>query len=126
MIVLFNVKITDVRFGYPYRRGEWMPNPERFDIFRYCLASTAVLDPLVSKYIFCITLAPELAHRQAELDEYIRSLYPSEKLVIVPRCDRGSDWKQLCGEYLTDPNELVWLACNDDHIFVGMLLNYLV
>jgi len=119
MIVLFNVKITDIRMGYPYTRGGWMPNPERFDVFRYCLASTAVLEPLVSKFIFCITLAPELIHRQAELDEYINSLFPAEKLELIwQRCDYGRDWKRVCDQYLTDPDEIVWLACNDDHIFI--------
>lgn len=119
MIVLFNVKITDVRMGYPYRRGEWMPNPERFDVFRYCLASHAVLEPLVSKFIFCVTLAPELAHRRAELEEYIRSLIPADKLELIwQRCDYGRDWKRICDQYLNDPDELVWLACNDDHIFI--------
>lgn len=127
MIVLFNVKITDIRMGYPYTRGEWMPDPERFDVFRYCLASTAVLEPLVSKFIFCITLAPELAHRQAELNEYIHSLFPLDKLVIVPqRCDYGRDWKVICDQYLTDPNELVWLACNDDHIFIDSNLDMVI
>jgi len=119
MIVLFNVKITDVRMGYPYRRGEWMPDPERFDVFRYCLASTAELGPLTSRFVFCITLAPELAHRQSELDAYMRDLFPREKLEIIwQRCDYGRDWRRICDQYLTDPNELVWLACNDDHIFL--------
>ena len=117
--VLFNVKITDVRMGYPYKRGQWMPNPERYDVFRYCLASTSVLNPLVKKFIFCITLAPELAHKQAELEEYMTGLFPENKLVIHwQRCDFGRDWKKVCDEHLTDPNELVWLACNDDHIFI--------
>ena len=124
MKVLFNVKITDVRMGYPYRRAGWMPNPERFDVFRYCLASTAVLEPLVSKFIFCITLAPELAHRQAELDDYLRSLFPADKLeVIWQRCDYGRDWKRICDQYLDDPDEIVWLACNDDHIFIDSNLD---
>jgi len=119
MIVLFNVKITDIRMGYPYTRGGWMPNPERFDVFRYCLASTAVLEPLVSKFIFCITLAPELIHRQAELDMYINSLFHAGKLELIwQRCDYGRDWKRVCDQYLTDPDEIVWLACNDDHIFI--------
>ena len=52
MIVLFNVKITDIRMGYPYRRAAWMPNPERYDVFRYCLASTAVLDAAAAAAIF--------------------------------------------------------------------------
>ena len=124
MIVLFNVKITDIRMGYPYRRGEWMPNPERFDVFRYCLASTAVLAPLVNKFIFCITLAPELAHKQAELDSYMKEIFPENKLVIIwQRCDYGRDWKSICDRYLTDLNELVWLACNDDHIFIDSSLD---
>ncbi len=119
MIVLFNVKITDIRMGFPYTRGTWMPNPERFDIFKYCLASTAVLEPLVSKFVFCITLAPELAHRQAELDEYIHGLFPSDKLDLTwARNDYGRDWHKTCDRVLTDPNEIVWLACNDDHIFI--------
>jgi hypothetical protein len=118
MKVLFNVKITDVRMGYPYKRAEWMPNPERMDVFKYCLASTAVLEPLVSKFIFCITISPELLHRQEELYEYIDSLFPKEKLVMIPqRCDFG------CDNYLDDPEEIIWLACNDDHIFIDNSLD---
>jgi hypothetical protein len=124
MKVLFNVKITDVRMGYPYRRAAWMPNSERMDVFKYCLASTAVLEPLVSKFIFCITLAPELAHRHAELEEYIHGLFSSDKLELIwQRCDYGRDWKRICDQYLDDPDEPVWLACNDDHIFVDTNLD---
>jgi len=124
MIILFNVKITDVRMGYPYTRGSWMPNPERFDIFKYCLASTRALDPVVTKYAFYVTLAPELAHRQEELDAYIHELFPEEKLHLKwKRNDFGRDWRQNMDELLTDPNELVWLAANDDHIFLDSDLN---
>lgn len=123
LTVLFNVKITDIRMGYPYKRGPWMPNPERYDVFRYCLASTAVLEPLVKKFIFCITLAPELAHKQAELAEYMASLFPADKLVLIwQRCDLGSDWKKVCDEHV-DAGDLVWLACNDDHIFIDSSLD---
>lgn len=124
MIVLFNVKITDIRMGYPYRRGAWMPNPERFDVFKYCLASHAVLAPLVDKFIFCITLAPELAHRQAELATYMQEIFPLDKLQIIwQRCDHGRDWKSICKQHLDNPNQLVWLACNDDHIFIDSNLD---
>jgi hypothetical protein len=130
MIVLFNVKITDIRIGYAYTRGAWMPNPERFDIFKYCLASTAVLEPLVEKFVLFITLAPELAHRQAELEKYIRELIPADKLILSwARLDFRRDWVNACTRNLTtaklfqDPNQLVWLACNDDHIFVDNNLN---
>jgi hypothetical protein len=124
MKVLFNVKITDVRMGYPYRRASWMPNPERMDVFKYCLASTAVFKPLVSKFIFCITLAPELTHRHAELEAYIQELFPADKLELIwQRCDYGRDWKRICDKYLDDPDEVVWLACNDDHIFIDTNLD---
>ena len=124
MIVLFNVKITDVRMGYPYTRGAWMPNPERYDVFRYCLASTAVLEPLVSKFVLCVTLAPELAHRQQELEAYMQELFPADKLELIwQRCDLGRDWKRICDQYLDDPDEIVWLACNDDHIFIDTNLD---
>ena len=124
MIVLFNVKITDVRMGYPYRRGEWMPNPERMDVFKYCLASTAALDPLVSKYLFCITLAPELADRQSELEAYLNEVFPADKLTVIwQRCDYGRDWRRVIDQHLTDPDELLWLACNDDHIFIDSNLD---
>jgi hypothetical protein len=110
--------------GYPYKRAPWMPNPERFDVFKYCLASHAVLTPLVNKFVFCITLAPELAHRQAELASYMKEIFPEDKLeVIWQRCDYGRDWKKVCDQYLTDPDELVWLACNDDHIFIDSNLD---
>ena len=124
MKVLFNVKITDIRMGYPYRRAAWMPNPERYDVFRYCLASTAVLEPLVSKFVFCVTLAPELADRQQELEAYMRELFPADKLELIwSRCDYGRDWKRICDKYLDDPDEIVWLACNDDHIFIDSNLD---
>jgi len=124
MIVLFNVKITDVRMGYPYTRGAWMPNPERLDVFKYCLASTAVLDPLVTKFAFYITLAPELFHRRAELDRYIHESFPEHKLHLVwSRNDLGNHWRKSCEEILSDPNEVVWLAANDDHIFIDNSLD---
>jgi hypothetical protein len=110
--------------GYPYGRAEWMPNPERFEVFKYCLASHAVLEPLVSKFVFCITLAPELVHRKDELNTYMHELFPADKLEIVwQRCDYGRDWRAICDKYVTDSDELVWLACNDDHIFIDHSLD---
>ena len=124
MKVLFNVKITDVRMGYPYTRGSWMPNPQRMDVFKYCLASTAVLEPLVDKFHFYITLAPEYQHQQADLEEYMQSLFPENKLHIVwARNDFTRHWRKTCEEILTDPNELVWMAANDDHIFIDYNLD---
>jgi len=126
MIVLFNVKITDVRMGYPYHigRGSWMPNPQRIDVFKYCLASTVALEPLVSKFHLYITLAPECEARRAELEAFIHEIIPADKLHLVwARNDYGRDWIRTTDEILSDPNELIWLACNDDHIFIDYNLD---
>ena len=126
MIVLFNVKITDVRMGYPYHvgRGTWVPNPERIDVFKYCLASTSALEPLVTKFHLYITLSPECEHRRAELEAFIHEIIPKDKLHLVwSRNDYGRDWAKTTNEILTDPKELIWLACNDDHIFVDYNLD---
>ena len=71
MIVLFNVKITDVKMTHPYAgtvydRASWFPVSNRFDIFKYCLASRAVMAPVVDKFILYIDLA-EFTPRQEEL-----------------------------------------------------------
>ena len=66
MIVLKSVKVTDHRLG-TYHRGAWYPDAGRFDVFKYCLASHAVLEPLTSKFVFYIDLA-ELDYRRAELE----------------------------------------------------------
>ena len=124
MIVLFNVKITNIRMGYPYTRARWMPEAVRFDVFRYCLASHAVLDPVVDKYVFCITMAEELANRQDELEDYIYDIFPKDKIDLTwARNDTGKDWRKTCDRVLSDPNQLVWLAANDDHIFIDRNLD---
>ena len=112
--------------GYPYHigRGNWVPNPPRIDVFKYCLASTAVLEPLVTKFHLYITLAPECESRRAELEAFIHEIIPEDKLHLVwQRCDYGHDWKRVTDEILNDPDELIWLACNDDHIFLDYNLD---
>lgn len=126
MKLILNVKITGIRIGYPYDngRGQWTPRYGRFDIFRYCLASYAVLAPLVSKFHFYIQLADDCAGREAELEPYIRSLFPSEKLDLRwYRNNHTRDWRQVCEEHLEDDNEVIWFAGNDDHIFIDYNLD---
>jgi len=127
MIVLFNVKITDVKMSWPYQgtvydRAAWFPVSNRFDIFKYCLASRAVMAPLVDKYIFYVDLA-EFVSRQDELEEYMLSIFPAEKLELHwHRIDRTSKWRKLC-EQFTNDNELIWYEGNDDHIFIDSNLD---
>ena len=128
MIVLFNVKITDVKMSWPYAgtvydRAEWFPVSNRFDIFKYCLASRAVMAPLVDKFIFYIDLA-EFTPRQAELEQFMLGIFPPDKLEIHwHRIDRTQKWRTLCDERFTDDNELIWYEGNDDHIFIDSNLD---
>ena len=128
MIVLFNVKITDVKMTWPYAgtvydRASWFPVSNRFDIFKYCLASRAVMAPLVDKFVFYIDLA-EFASRQAELYEYMLSIFSADKLEVNwYRIDRTQTWRDMCSARFTDDNELVWYEGNDDHIFIDSNLD---
>lgn len=126
MKVILNVKITGIRIGYPYDngRGSWTPRYGRFDIFKYCLASYSVLTPLVDKFLFYIQLADDCAGREAELEPYIRSLFPEDKLDLRwYRNNHTRDWRQVCEEHLRDDNEVIWFAGNDDHIFIDYNLD---
>jgi len=127
MIVLFNVKITDIKMTWPYAgtvydRASWFPVSNRFDIFKYCLASRAVMSSVVDNYVFYIDLA-EFTTRQAEMQEYMESIFPKDKLEIHwHRIERTRDWRLLC-EHFTDDNQLIWYEGNDDHIFIDYNLD---
>ena len=128
MIVLFNVKITDVKMTYPYAgtvydRASWFPVSNRFDIFKYCLASRAVMAPVVDKFIFYIDLA-EFTPRQEELYEYMLSIFPADTVEIHwHRIDRTRKWRDLCNSQFTNDDELIWYEGNDDHIFIDSNLD---
>jgi hypothetical protein len=126
MILLFNIRITDQRFSpNAYRRAEWLPEYDRADIFKYCLASYKAFDSLISKAVFYILLDPEYAHRRQELEEYIFSLFPS----CVLRWERNfyaRDWNRSYDHDIAHiPDDLIWVACNEDHIFVDYNLDVL-
>jgi hypothetical protein len=128
MIVFFNVKITDVKMTHPYAgtvydRASWLPVSNRFDIFKYCLASRAVMTPVVDKFVFYIDLA-EFTPRREELYEYMLSIFPQDKLEVNwHRIDRTRSWRKMCSERFTDDNQLVWYEGNDDHIFIDANLD---
>jgi len=124
MILLFNVKITSRGLSH-YQRSEWLPKYSRMDIFKYCLASYTAMLPVLSKCIFYIQIEPEFAHRQAELEEWIKKLFPADRLELHwHRINHTRDWRLLC-EQFTDDNELIFFAGNDDHIFIDSSLDML-
>lgn len=116
MIILKSVKVTDHRLG-TYHRAEWYPDSGRFDIFKYCLASHAALEPVVDKFVFYIDLA-ELSPRREELYAYMLSIFPAAKLEVHwNRLNTTREWREAA-EQFTDDNELIWYSGNDDHIFI--------
>lgn len=108
--------------GTVYDRAPWFPVSNRFDIFKYCLASRAVMHPLVDRYIFYIDLA-EFTPRQQELLEYMLSIFPTEKLEIHwHRIERTQEWREVTAQF-TDDSQLIWYEGNDDHIFIDYNLD---
>ena len=126
MILLFNIRITDQRFSTTaYQRAGWLPIYDRADLFKYSLASYKAFDCLISKAVFYIQLDPEYSHRQGELEEYILSLFPD----CVLRWERNfyaRDWTLSYARDLAHlSDDLIWVACNEDHVFVDYNLDVL-
>ena len=124
MIILFNIRITSQRLSV-YQRAYWLPKYDRVDVFKYTLASYKAFDSLISKAVFYIQLDPEYAHRQKELEDYILSLFPN----CILRWERNfyaREWNLSYARDIADhPDDLIWVACNDDHVFVDYNLDVL-
>lgn len=122
MILLFNIKVTDQPW-IRYQRADWLPVYRRGDIFKYCLASYSSMRSLISKAVFYIELAPEYAERQEELEAYIYHLFP-DCLLRWHRNYYCRDWRASFEKDIAPvEDDLVWLACNDDHIFIDYSLD---
>ncbi len=123
MILFINVKITSHRF-FDYRQSNHYPNSDRMDVFKYALASYSAMLSMISKCVFYIEIAPEFEHRRTELQEYISSLFPSEKLDINWfRINLQNEWKNVCDKLSGLSDEIIWMAGNDDHIFIDSNLD---
>jgi hypothetical protein len=115
MIILVNSKITDQRF-YNFMRYN-LRNDSRFDVARYCFASFAPLDPLVTKYVFHLDLH-EFAHRQDEMEAWIKSVLPEDKVIIHwSQCNNAAEWRATADEINTLNDDLIFPAAWEDHIF---------
>lgn len=116
MIVLFNSKITDDRLWHYHRYN--LQFSDRLDVAKYCFASFAPLADLVSAFVFYLDLA-EFAHRQQELQDWIESVLPKEKVLIHwHRINSITEWREV-GEQLaaTDYDLILPAASWEDHIF---------
>lgn len=121
MILLLNVKVTSQGLSY-YHRSPWLPNFDRLDIFKYCLASYAALLPKLTKCLLYIQLESEFLHRKTELESYIQSIFPADKLELNwYRNNYTREWRALSERFSDD--EIIWFAGNDDHIFIDSNLD---
>lgn len=115
MILFFNVFVTTKAFTI-YDRGELGPSQDRFDVFKYTLAS---FQPLKWEHVVIYAELDEMyAERKAELEGYIYSLFPNA--IFYPyRNKHQRDWKVAMEKLFALPSDqLVWFSCNDDHIFI--------
>jgi len=96
-----------------------LPGFDRLDIWKYSLASLAVIP--WKQVIVYSELDQPFAHRRAELDEFISSLFPEAKIYHT-RNTRQSQWLKALEE-VTEDN--IWLCCNDDHPFLDYNLESL-
>jgi len=120
MIIFVNCKITDVkRPGSPnYDRFNLPPVP-RFDVARYCFASFAPLAPIVSRFIFYLEMADGYAGQEAEMEAWLRSTLPEDKLSLYwHRCNNISAWRQAAEEINAIDDDMVYPVGNDDHAFI--------
>lgn len=119
MIVWFNCKITDVRLNPGSVIRYSLRDDNRFDVARYSFASFAALEPLVSKFIFNLELADQHAGREAEMEAWLKSLFPVDKLSLHwYRCNNITQWKEIKQEIDAIDDDLIFPAGNEDHIFM--------
>jgi len=116
MIVWFNCKISDIRLNPQPRYN--LRNDNRFDIARYSFASFTSLEPLVSKFIFNLEMADGHAGQESEMEAWLRSIFPEDKLVMYwHRCNNIAQWREKQQEFNSIDDDLIFPAGNEDHIF---------
>ena len=118
MIIWFNNKITDLR-RTPIGNRHGLKNSNRFDVARYGFASFAVLDPIVSKFVFNLELADTHAGREPEMEAWLRSVFPADKLQIEwHRCNTIPEWSAKEEELKKLNDDVIYLAATEDYVFM--------
>ena len=109
MILIVSVFVTNQRPDHQNRYP-------RIDIFKYMLYSYSKIE--FTDCYFFIQLDDEFMKEKEELNKYITQLF-KKNTILFERYTKQVEWvpfiQQLSNNY---PSELVWLAQNDDHIFI--------
>lgn len=133
MLLLGNVFITHP--NGQYHRGH-LPPSDQLDIFKYTLASYAVI-PQLTKVRLGVVLDHPWQHRWSELAEWVNQCFgdrPNLALYGDPtdvaeeetwpvhlwngRCVKQQEWWDLSRKLIRDGDDLIWLVCNHDHVFM--------
>jgi len=122
MILFINVFITNNVLN-KYDRGLLGEIEDRLSVFKYSLASLAVIN--WDYVIIYYELDKSYKSRQQEVDAFINHLFNKPKIYHF-RNDNQMKWQLAVNEVLKlDQCNLVWFTCNDDHIFIDYDISYL-
>lgn len=117
MIILYNIHLKPNRTVF-YERPN-LRSDDRIDIFKYSIATHAVTDPLVSKFLFFISIAPEWENRKEEIEKYILDHINPEKTEIKWNANKTlEDWQNLTFELDKIDDSTIYFISNEDHIFI--------
>lgn len=119
MILWVNCKITDVRVSNLHcNMRQKLRHEQRFDVAKYTFASYGPWEPFLTKILFNLELDENYLGREKEMEEWIYSIFPSDKVRIQWfRCNYLHQWKIIQDEINSIDDDIVYVAGNDDHVF---------
>lgn len=118
MIIWFNCKISDKRLAPIPSKGN-LREYNRFDATRYAFASFVPLEPNISKIFFNLELDEPYTERTQEMEDWIYSLFPAEKVRIQwHRCMNIDEWKKVQVEIDEVNDDIIYLAGCEDYVFM--------
>lgn len=118
MIIWFNCKISDKRLTVIGPRGN-LKEYNRFDVTKYAFASFVPLEPNISKIFFNLELDEPYVGREKEMEDWIYSLFPSEKVRIQwHRCMNIIEWRKVQVEIDEIDDDIIYLAGCEDYVFM--------
>lgn len=123
LTLLVNVFITNQRFNKSIYDLPVKRESTKLEVFKYTLASYSVIP--FKKVIIYYELDEEFLSFNDEINNYINSLFPQEKIVKKFRMDTKTKWENELKNWNLIPEDLIWFTCNDDHVFVDSSLDYL-
>lgn len=121
MQLLCNVFLTDVKYDRAVTHTDrkayeryLLPDFDQVDIFKYCLASWAVL-PLDKATIYC-KLDENYSKRHKEIEDFIRQEFKCPVAYLPYRNECQKDWQKVV--YGLDDDSSYFYMCNHDHVFI--------